>query len=632
MQYSDQETIKSTSARTASAFSKLGLNIRFGVLLGGIAAITLILFTVFAFHTFDSAEEQFQRQGTLFARMLAVQAPFDMIMEDTESLNEKLGMLTESGAVSGGIFMNHSGRELVSRSFPDSYRGAVTETREPSTVWVESNDGERVLLVSAPILNQSAGTYLGNVVLAMPAGTLEAQKSAGFSIAIAISVVLALLTGIILLIVRTTVIRPVDTLRRAAGDVAAGDLSIRVKIGARDEVGELARSFNEMVEASQQNREKVEAESRRAAEALEETGKLRAEAEEEREYLREKFSEIAEVISAVMHGDLTQRLNPERDDDVGNLMEQINVMIHDLAQLIGQVHHSGVRLSEAARHVASSAEEMSAGAREQANQTAEVAAAVEEMSATIAESSRNAHEANETARQASEVAQNGETSFRETTDGMRRIAGIVRESTQKVTALGESSAHIGEIIRVIGDIADQTNLLALNAAIEAARAGEQGRGFAVVADEVRKLAERTTAATKEISDMITRIQRNTAEVVESMQRGDTEVEQGLQIADEAAKALTDIIRAIDGMVDMIDQIAAGSEQQSVTSTQIARNVESISTVSEEVSHATSDLARTSEQMSTQATEMGRLIERFRVDVNADKTHAQPENMYASHSN
>src|SRR5690625_5935105 len=181
--------------------------------------------------------------------------------------------------------------------------------------------------------------------------------------------------------------------------------------------------------------------------------------------------------------------------------------------------------------------------------------------------------------------------------------------TRMISPICDSSAQIGEIIRVIGDIADQTNLLALNAAIEAARAGDQGRGFAVVADEVRKLAERTTSATKEIADMITRIQHNTNDVVDSMRRGDTEVEKGLRIAAEAGTSLADIVTSITEMVSMIDQIAAGSEQQSITSTQIAQNVESISNVSDEASQSTTEQDRTDAVMRQQAYEMGRLIER-----------------------
>src|SRR5690625_3228024 len=129
--------------------------------------------------------------------------------------------------------------------------------------------------------------------------------------------------------------------------------------------------------------------------------------------------------------------------------------------------------------------------------------------------------------------------------------------TRMISPICDSSAQIGEIIRVIGDIADQTNLLALNAAIEAARAGDQGRGFAVVADEVRKLAERTTSATKEIADMITRIQHNTNDVVDSMRRGDTEVEKGLRIAAEAGTALADMVTSIDRRSVVEGQSRAG---------------------------------------------------------------------------
>ncbi len=273
---------------------------------------------------------------------------------------------------------------------------------------------------------------------------------------------------------------------------------------------------------------------------------------------------------------------------------------------------AGNHLLDAAQRVATSADDMSSGAQGQAQQTNEVAAAIEEMSATITEASANSREANQTAQRASDLAQAGEEVFQQTTEGMTRIAGIVKESAEKVTALGQSGAQIGEVIEVISEIADQTNLLALNAAIEAARAGEQGRGFAVVADEVRKLAERTTAATKEIATMITRIQHDTDEVVASMTRGNEEVETGLRLSDDAARSLSEIVASINSMGLMIDQIASGSEEQATASTEISRNVELISSVAGEVSMATSGLAQTADEMNRQATTLRELIARFRL--------------------
>ena len=157
---------------------------------------------------------------------------------------------------------------------------------------------------------------------------------------------------------------------------------------------------------------------------------------------------------------------------------------------------------------------------------------------------------------------------------MIKISEVVKQSAETVQALGKSSDQIGEIVQVIDDIADQTNLLALNAAIEAARAGEQGRGFAVVADEVRKLAERTTKATKEIATMIKQIQKDTNDAVESMQQGTAEVEVGKKLAEKAGSSLQEIIHGAEQVVDIVTQVAAASEEQSSAAEQISKNIES----------------------------------------------------------
>ena len=212
--------------------------------------------------------------------------------------------------------------------------------------------------------------------------------------------------------------------------------------------------------------------------------------------------------------------------------------------------------------LSSSAEEMAAGAQEQSAQASEVASAVEQMTSTILQTTKHASTAAESSKRAGSLAKEGGEVVAQTVVGMNRIAEVVRNAAQTVQELGASSDQIGEIVQVIDDIADQTNLLALNAAIEAARAGEQGRGFAVVADEVRKLAERTTKATKEIGEMIKKIQGDTGGAVKSISLGTEEVEKGKQLADKAGKSLQEIIKGSNDVVDVVNQVAAASEEQS----------------------------------------------------------------------
>ncbi|QXD16058.1 HAMP domain-containing protein [Rhodocaloribacter litoris] len=609
------EKQQSTSRAARLSLAHLKLRQRFLIQLGGLAVLVFILFFAFAQYSLNQTVKEFEQRSILLAETLGAESALNLVMQDEEGLQERLTKVVESGNAVAGGFFDPSGDVVAEYRLTDALReeDRLVHTEAPLR-WSQTPGGQPILIAVSDIRLQDDASEeaVGHVLVAVPAVSIQAQRRNGLLLSLAIPALVALLSWLVLVQVRRTVVQPVEQLRAAAGAVTQGDLSVRVDIRQHDEIGELAASFNTMVEASERSTQALQRQTEEAEAAQQRALELQQKAEAERRYLREQFARISEVISAVTRGDLTRRLTASRDDEVGELIRQINQMVHDLEDLIRDVHASGNELAQAAYRVASSAEEMSAGAKDQANQTHEVAAAIEEMSATIAASSRNAYEANEMAKRASTLATEGEQVFRETTEGMKRIATIVKESAEKVTALGESSAQIGEIIQVIGGIADQTNLLALNAAIEAARAGEQGRGFAVVADEVRKLAERTSEATKQIADMITRIQHKTDEVVASMTRGNEEVETGLRQADNASHALSEIIESINRMVAMIDQIAAASQQQATTSSQISQNVDSISSVATEVSNATTELAYTADIMNRQVETLRTLIERFTI--------------------
>jgi methyl-accepting chemotaxis protein len=356
------------------------------------------------------------------------------------------------------------------------------------------------------------------------------------------------------------------------------------------------------------------------------------------EYITQELNGFSNVVGAIAKNDLTHEIKESKhinidvnsDDEIGTLakaMEEtlkakqnigraLQKMTDNLKGIILQLTDSANQLVSAANEVASSSEQMSRGAQEQAGQVTQVSTAIEEMTATILQSSKNASEATDTSKGASDTATEGGRIVSDTINGMQKISETVRVSAESITRLANSADKIGEIIGVIDDIADQTNLLALNAAIEAARAGEQGRGFAVVADEVRKLAERTGTATGEITDMIKGIQKETNDAVESMEAGIQEVDKGLELADKAGGSLTEIVNMSQQVMDMIQQIATASEEQSAAAEQISRNVESISAITRQTAGGAEQSASAAEELNRQAESLKEMVGHFKIEENA----------------
>ena len=319
---------------------------------------------------------------------------------------------------------------------------------------------------------------------------------------------------------------------------------------------------------------------------------------------------LANVATRIAQNDLTAHIEPKSDKDVVGLAFQ--TMCRNLATMVRDLSENANALASASNQLASSAEEMSKGVNEQTSQVAEMSNAVEEMTSFILESSRNASEVNEASRSASENAQKGGQIVLDTIKGMQKIDQVVRDSAISISQLAGSANKIGDIIKVIDDIADQTNLLALNAAIEAARAGEQGRGFAVVADEVRKLAERTGKATSEITIMIKGVQDETGEAVDLMQAGIGEVEMGRKLADQAGNSLTEIMGMSQTVMTMVEQIAKVTEEQSLAVELVSKNINNITSIAREAASGAEQSASAAEQLNCQAEALKAIVEKFKI--------------------
>ncbi|MEM6458454.1 MAG: methyl-accepting chemotaxis protein [Planctomycetota bacterium] len=319
---------------------------------------------------------------------------------------------------------------------------------------------------------------------------------------------------------------------------------------------------------------------------------------------------VATIAEIQTSNDLTLRVDRPGRDELARLGRSFDALVGTLREIIGQVRQSGEEVAAAATEVAACSEELTTTMGEQSSQVTSIGAAVEEMSASVVEVSRQAADAAADADRAGTVARDGQGVVGQTVSGMEGIHEAVTHSAQAVSGLGQRGEQIGQIIAVINDIADQTNLLALNAAIEAARAGEHGRGFAVVADEVRKLADRTTQATDEISASITAIQDETARAVERMNTGTQQVEAGVEAATRAGGSLEQIVGTSDGLAQKVQAIAAAAEQQSLASQAVATGIESIEAGASQSYEGTRQAAEASDHLSRKAEDLRELVSRF----------------------
>ncbi|MCK5128062.1 MAG: nitrate- and nitrite sensing domain-containing protein [candidate division Zixibacteria bacterium] len=389
---------------------------------------------------------------------------------------------------------------------------------------------------------------------------------------IIIGVVVLALTIWLVLVISGAIAIPIAKISAIAEDISYGKIDHEIEITSSDEIGKLASSFTRLIDY---------------------------------------FKDLTSAAQKISQNDLRIEFTARSEHDT--LGKSFQLMVTNLTGIFNTLSTSVSSVVSAATEISSTATEMSRGADDQSNRIEQISAAVEEMAATIIQSANNAGEASGFSQDAAKTAAEGGEIVGQTITGMKEIGTEVTHSAESIKVLASSADKIGEIISVIDDIADQTNLLALNAAIEAARAGEQGRGFAVVADEVRKLADRTGKATNEISSMISGMQEETQAAVTAMENGVEKVEYGRAKADKAGESLGNIVRMSQSVLDMIKQIATATDQQSMAAEEISKRIEDINKVTKETAEGAKQSAEAAEDLNKQAENLSEIVSQFNVN-------------------
>jgi aerotaxis receptor len=328
--------------------------------------------------------------------------------------------------------------------------------------------------------------------------------------------------------------------------------------------------------------------------------------------LKDGLNESKAAADFIAKGDLTRPLPPPAKDEIGNLNASIAVMRNNLHELIASVSEGIHELNQTSGYVSVSAQNSSKVSEMQAAEASGMAAAMEELSVSIDQVSEHANDAHTISQKSSVQAEEGGRIIHNAGTEMENIAASVNHVAGKIRGLEEYSKQISGIANAIREIADQTNLLALNAAIEAARAGEQGRGFAVVADEVRKLAERTATATTEISGMIVKIQDGTVEAVKEMEVSVLRVNEGVGLARQAGDSVGSIREAAEQAAHDVNDITHAIQEQSLAARDIAQRIEKIAQGTETNTLASMETAKSAKQMSELSTKLDELASRFKI--------------------
>jgi methyl-accepting chemotaxis protein len=542
----------------------------------------------------NTLREEARNKALILADGLSVKAAEPVQVEDLNALQFILGEAIGQADIAYAFIRDGRGR-ILSSSFEGNVVPPVLQSinqLQPNVPFGMENTEitmkDRIIEV-ADIASPIGGGTLGTIHIGLNITQIR-QNIQGILLNILYVGGAALLVlSVLSLVLAAIIINPVKDLMRVAEALGRGDLSKKAAVKSGDELGQLGQTLNTTIDRLQ--------------------GLVQTEAD--RDKMQHQVMDLLSIVSGAAEGDLTVKAEVTADA-LGSVADAFNLMIAGLTSLVSQASGVANEIQHSTADILHASDRMRRGAEQQTMRIESAVGAVSTMSHTIQRMAENAEAATQASQKATQAAVKGGTSVAETIKGMQRIRAAVQTTAKKIKGLGERSLEIGAIIEVINEIATQTNLLALNAAIEAARAGEQGRGFAVVADEVRKLAERAGRATKDITSLIKGIQVETSEAVTVMEEGTHEVEEGTKLADQAGAALREIEQIVKQTSALVTDITRAAADQVKVSESVANSMDTISKLTQETTDGVRNTVETISRLADLSKRLTDAIGRFKL--------------------
>lgn len=543
-----------------------------------------------------------EQVGTLRGLVSAWGMRKSMTVEEQTHVRLLIGQIKDSlNALQRGLHVAYTeNRALEVRLAPavtKAFEGAENLARVATERFGQSEVATMAaadfFVLGTEVIGRFSGAY--DTALASLNQLLEARINR-FTSSRNAQVALALgLTLLAMLMVRgmhRLITRQIAGMQYVFSSIATGNYAVRVSVLTGDELGTMAASLNT---------------------TLDMTLNL-IQSQDDREAIQTAIMKLLEEVSGVADGDLTVEAEVTADM-TGAIADSFNYMINQLRSLVTQVQDATQEVSASANQIQATAENLAEGSTAQATQIIESSAAIDEMAVSIQQVSENATLSASVAEQALVNAKQGTHAVQNTIQGMQRIRTQVQETAKRIKRLGERSQEISEIVQLIGDIADRTSILALNASIQAARAGEAGRAFVVVAEEVERLSERASNATKQISGLVNTIQSETNEAVTAMEESTREVVHGSRLADQAGQALGEIEGVSARLAELIQSISQASKQQARGSESLSQAMSEISSVTQQTASGTKQAAMSINNLATLADALRESVSTFKVPAN-----------------